>query len=246
MSTRKPKSLFRRLIYLVAMLITGGGAGMSGWVFKDYPLMRALWNVSSGKAPDAVADPRGDDLKSKLASAVAGVLGDDPRQPGTYKVTISEIQLDPKLFKPGRTVDIQARVLKIVGEGTQTVVWESKNYGENLAVVGRDDLTAAFVNRPFEIDWSPGEKIMVEVWDRKGILFERRELKMALAEPGLFPLASGTHALAVAGRNGSELDSELSRIVLQARRVAGSTAPSRRDSAGSGPAQLAERPIVIK
>ena len=34
---RKPKSLLRRLITLVVMILTGGGAGMGGWAFKDRP-----------------------------------------------------------------------------------------------------------------------------------------------------------------------------------------------------------------
>ncbi len=212
---KKPKSLIRRLVYFVVMLLTGGGAGVGGWAFKDHPQIHTLLSMVSGKADDSGAD--GTDLKSKLTSVVAGVLQDDPRQPGRYKVKISEVQLDPKLFKAGHTVDIQTRVLKIDDQGKETPVWESKNYGENLAVVGKDDLTAAFVNRPFEIDWAPGDKIVVEVWDRKGILFDRRDLKMSLAEPGVFPLTSGTHALAVSGRNGSGLDSELNRIVLQSQ-----------------------------
>ena len=107
-------------------------------------------------------------------------------------------------------------------------------------------MTAAFVNRPFEIDWSPGDRVVVEVWDRKGILFERRELKMALPEPGVFPLASGTHALEVSGRNGSELDSELDRIVLQSQRVGDAQAHRRGEYRTDDPEQVAERPIVIK
>ena len=246
MTARKKNStsLFRRLIYFVVMLVTGGGAGVGGWAFKDDPRMQALLGMVMGKAEEPGAD--GSDLKSKLTSAVAGVLQDDPRQPGLYKVKITEIQLDPKLFKTGHTVDIQARVLKIDGQGSELVVWESKTYGENLAVAGKDDLTAAFVNRPFEIDWFPGDKVVVEVWDRKGILFERRELKMALPEPGVFPLASGTHALEVSGRSGSELDSELNRIVLQSQRVGDSQARRGGDYRTDDPRQVAERPIVIK
>ena len=246
MTARKKNStsLFRRLIYFVVMLVTGGGAGVGGWAFKDDPRMQALLGMVMGKAEEPGAD--GSDLKSKLTSAVAGVLQDDPRQPGLYKVKISEIQLDPKLFKTGHMVDIQARVLKIDGQGSELVVWESKTYGENLAVAGKDELTAAFVNRPFEIDWSPGDKVVVEVWDRKGILFERRELKMALPEPGVFPLASGTHALEVSGRSGSELDSELNRIVLQSQRVGDSPAHRGGDYRTDDPKQVAERPIVIK
>jgi len=226
------------------MLVTGGGAGVGGWALKDHPRIQALIGMVTGKAEEPGAD--GSDLKSKLTSAVAGVLHDDPRQPGLYKVKITEIQLDPKLFKMGHTVDMQARVLEVNGQGSETVVWESKTYGENLAVAGKDELTAAFVNRPFEIDWSPGDKVVVEVWDRKGILFERRELKMALPEPGVFPLASGTHALEVSGRSGSELDSELNRIVLQSQRVGGSQARRGGDSRTDDPRQVAERPIVIR
>jgi hypothetical protein len=207
------------------MLVTGGGAGVGGWAFKDHPAIRALLGAAAPKNSAFKADRA--DLKSELTSAVAGMLREDPRRPGLYKVKISEIRLDPKLFKSGRTVDIQARVLKLDEQGREVVLWESKTFGENLAVVGRDDLTAAFVNRPFEIDWSPGDKVDIEVWDRKGILFDRRELKMALPQPGTFPLASGTYALAVSGRGGRELDSELNRIVLQSDRLGnGPTRPS--------------------
>ena len=246
MTARKKNSTshFRRLIYFVVMLVTGGGAGVGGWTFKDHPRMQALLGMVMGKAEEVGAD--GSDLKSKLNSAVAGVLQDDPRQPGLYKVKITEIQLDPKLFKMGHTVDMQARVLEVDGQGSETVVWESKTYGENLAVAGKDELTAAFVNRPFEIDWSPGDKVIVEVWDRKGILFERRELKMALPEPGVFPLASGTHALEVSGRSGSELDSELNRIVLHSQRVGDSQARRGGESRTDDPRRVAERAIVIK
>lgn len=241
---KKSQSLFRRLIYFVVMLVTGGGAGVGGWAFKDHPRMQALLGMVMGKAEESAAD--GGDLKTTLVSAVAGVLKDDPRQPGVYKVKIAEIQLDPKLFKTGHTVDIQARVLKFDGQGQEVVVWESKTYGENLALAGKDDLTAAFLNRPFEIDWSPGDKVVVEVWDRKGVLFDRKELKMALSEPGVFPLGSGTHALAVSGRSGSGLDSELNRIVLQSQRVGDSQARRGGDSRPDDPKQVAERPIVIK
>ena len=244
MSAHKKNSLFRRLVYFIVMLVTGGGAGVGGWAFKDHPRIQALFNAVAGRVEDSATD--GTDLKSKLTSVVAGVLQDDGHQPGRFKVKISEIQLDPKLFKNGHTVDIQTRVFKIDGEGNETTVWESKTYGENLAVVGKDDLTAAFVNRPFEIDWAPGDKVVVEVWDRKGILFDRRDLKMSLAEPGVFPLASGTHALAVSGRSGSELDSEKNRIVLQSQRIGEAQARRSTNSRTEDPDQVAERPIVIK
>ena len=189
----------------------------------------------------------GGDLKSTLASAVDGVLNrENPRQPGVFKVKIAEVKLDPKLFKAGKTVDIQTQIRKLDAQGNETLVWESKSYGQNLAVVGKDDLTAVFLNRPFEIDWSPGDRLVVDVWDRNAGLFDRKELKMSLPEPGTFPLASGMHPLEVRGRGGSSLDSELNRIVFQTVRVGDAGKPRGGDSRADLPRDIAERPIVIK
>lgn len=252
MTTRKRKSLFRRFSALVAMLVTGGGAGLGGWIFKDHPQVQALLATvlsNTGAAAD------GTTLEDKLASAVSGVIeGDQSRQPGLYKVKIIEIKLDPKLFKTGRTVDLQARVRKLDQAGHDDVVWESKSYGENLSVVGKDDITAVFVNRPFEIQWSPGDRIVVEVWDRRGGFLDSKELRMALPEPGVFPLTSGVHALEIRGRSGPSLDSDSNRIVFETQRLSESRMGRQGDSTTlqsqhsrvRAPQDVAERPIVIK
>ena len=178
-------------------------------------------------------------LKDNLASAVSAVLKrDNPRQPGVYKVKIEEVELDPGLFSRGRTVDIQARVRKVDREGRETTIWESKHYGENLAVTGKDDLTATWLNRPFEIAWSPGDQVIVDVWDRRGGLIEPREFKMALPPPGEFPLTSGAHALEITRPRQSMHDSDRNSIVLRSERVRDSTRPAAQE--------VAERPIVIK
>ena len=165
-------------------------------------------------------------LKDTLASAVSAALKrENPRLPGVFKVKIEEVQLDPRLFSQGRTVDIQARVRKVDREGRETTIWESKHYGENLAVAGKDDLTATWLNRPFEISWTAGEQVIVEVWDRRGGVLEPREFKMALPEPGEFPLSSGTHALeitqtqAVDARLGPQFHRSAMRTRAKFRRV---------------------------
>jgi hypothetical protein len=219
------------------MITTGGGAGIGGWALKDHPQVQALLTMVLGKSTEA--DSEVSDVKGSLESVVSDVLKrGDSRKPGVYRVKIAEVELDPKLFSQGRTVDIQARVRKIDGKGHETTVWESKHFGENLAVAGKDDLTATWLNRPFEIAWAPGDQVIVDVWDRKSGLFNPKELKMALPEPGVFPLATGIHALELSGRDRSAHNSDSNRIVVQSERLA--------NSAPAGAQQVAERPIVIK
>jgi hypothetical protein len=236
---RKRTSLFRRLIYFVVMVITGGGAGVGGWAYKDHPALRAVaalfMNNGDETAPESGAIGKG--LANAVTDVIAAAQSD---KPGRYTVKIAEVRLDPRLFTEGRTVDIQARVLKIDAQGRQTKIWESKTFGENLAVVGRDDLTAAWPNRPFEIDWSADDQVVVEVWDRKSGLFNIKQLKMALPTPAEFPLASGPHALEVEGRGRSRQNSSLNQITFQSRPSARFAPPQR------APSELAERPIVIK
>jgi hypothetical protein len=87
---------------------------------------------------------------------------------------------------------------------------------------------------------------VVAAWDRKSSFFSPKTFKMALPEPGTFPLASGPHALAVAATKGA-VDSDRNRIVFDSRRVGDSARP------GAGPrgsdrqpVDVAERPIIIR
>jgi hypothetical protein len=235
---RKKASLLKRAIYFVLMMVTGGGAGVGGWAFKDHPRLQALVSTVLGKTQESGGE--GGELKTVLVEAVKGAIkGNDGRQPGVYRVKIAEVKLDPKLFPAGRTVDIQARVRKVNGEGKETTIWESRSYGEKLVVAGKDDLAVDWARRPFEVDWTPGTRVVVEVWDRKGGFVDQKAFKMASPEPGVFPLASGTHALEATGRTRSTHDSDLNRIVFKTERVGDA-------SSSDSPKQVAERPILIK
>ena len=160
---RRP-SLFRKLAYLV-MLVSGGGAGVSGWVFKDHPRVQALWTFMTGATP---ADRAGEGPEGSIATAVSDLLtpADPYTKPGTYQVTISQVHLDPNLFRAGHTVDIQAKVLKSDGQGRSATVWDTVPFGERLAVAGKDELIAEWDHRPFQVEWSPGDQLSVEVYDR--------------------------------------------------------------------------------
>jgi hypothetical protein len=251
---KKPQSLFRRLVYFAVMLMTGGGAGIGGWFFKDYPQLRAITEAVLGKSDEGEEDGASDaarkavQVKARLATAVTEAFTSDPKRPGVYKVRITELALDPKQFTPGRTVDIQAEVRTVDADGKSTLVWESKAFGENLAVVGRDELAVDWNKRPFEVAWRPGDQIVVAVWDRKSSVFSPKTFKMALPKPGTFPLSSGPHALAVAGANRSAVESDLNRIVFESQRAG--EAPDRPALARKGSdrpsVDASERTIVIK
>ena len=58
MSTHKKKtSLLKRAVYFVLMMVTGGGAGVGGWAFKDHPQLQALVVAVLGKSQEPA--PRG-------------------------------------------------------------------------------------------------------------------------------------------------------------------------------------------
>lgn len=97
----------------------------------------------------------------------AGAQGVD--QSGLYKVKVMKVALDPQEFRDGEKIDIQVVVKRVDGEGKERTVWESKQYGDRLATVGKDELTAKWDDRPFECAWKEGDKFIVEVWDRTGI-----------------------------------------------------------------------------
>src|SRR5439155_1357636 len=137
---------------------------------------------------------------------------------GTYHVTIARVELDPKLFNPGHTVNIQARVKKLDSEGRDKTLWDAKAFGERLAVVGRDALTAGWPNRPLSVDWSPGDRLVLEVVDaRTGLFVQPRRFTLANADSSAseFPLKSGDFPLEPAQRPFSPVDPRHNHVVLQ-------------------------------
>jgi hypothetical protein len=202
-----------------------------------------------GNAP---GDGDDKDPVGEMAEAVVDRLkpAESFSDPGTYQVTIRQVHLDPNLFRAGRTVDIQARVLKPDGHGRSTTLWDTKRYGERLAVAGKDELIAEWDHEPFQIEWSPGEQLTVEVYDgRAGLFAQPRRFVLAPSpsEPREFPLKPGTFPLqAEAQKPDPRVDPRNVSIVLGSRRV-GELRSSDRDHA---PSSTAARPddgtIVIK
>jgi hypothetical protein len=246
-SKKKPRSLFRRLAYFV-LLLSGSGVGIGGWALKDHPTVKALLTVVAGDAgKDDVSD-----VEKSLVGEVAGLVkkGPDFTKAGTYKVTINKVELAQAMFKPGHTVDIQAKVTRRDARGQDVVIWESRTYGERLAVVGKDALTFGWPNRPFQVEWGPGEVVFLEVFDRKNGLFappKRFTLSSSNGETD-FPLKTGDFPLEPERRPSPPLDPRQNHIVLNSQLV------GERDDRPKGPSRVADsdsdsdsdRPIVIK
>jgi hypothetical protein len=258
-SSAAKSPLYRRFVYFLVMVMTGGGAGVGGWLCKDYPQLQPILALVFGPSDDeGGADgngPRAGELIETIVEKVKSAAG----APGVYRVKLDGVQLDPKSFTPGRTVDVQARVIRIDADEMETVVWESRRYGENLAVVGRDELSASWSNRPFEVEWRRGDRFMIEVYDgRAGLFSSSRSFRMARRDTDGFPLASGEFALEPEGRIRPGTDPSRNRVVLASSRTGDSAAragdvtprePSTRPPARRGldlPASVAERPILIR
>ena len=239
-SVRKQRtSLFRRLVYFAIVLISGGGAG--GYAFQGHPLVQSLLKVVTGDSVDGSAPSAEGSLVTEVVDGLKP--RDNFSQPGLYQVTVAKVALDQKLFRPGHTVDIQARVKKLGAGGREATVWDAKSFGSRLAVVGRDELTAEWSDRPFQVAWSPGDRFMLEVYDaRTGLFIEPRRftLTQAGSPKTEFPLRSGDFPLEAAGKPDSSVNPRTNHVVLKTEHL--------RDlrSATQGPTQVAERPIVIK
>jgi hypothetical protein len=232
-------SLIKRLFYLL-VVVSGGSAGLGGWALKDHPQVQALWTLLAGNDDDKSSPSASGSLVNVALDAIKPQP--DLRRPGVYQVTIRKVALDPALFKAGHTVDIQVSVHKREAHGRDTTLWDSKAYGERLAVVGRDELSAGWPNRPFQVEWQPGEPLILEVSDRKtGLFAEPKRFVLADSDPAPneFPLKSGDFPLEPVQKPGQTLDPRNSHVVLRSER-AGDI--GRRAAA----AEIAERPIVIK
>lgn len=93
---------------------------------------------------------------------------DGMNKSGVYKVTVKNVTLSPEEFNQGETVDIQITLDHVDADGKTKEAWTSTSYGDRIAIVGKDSLTAQWEDRPFEMQWRTGEKLVVKVWDKKG------------------------------------------------------------------------------
>lgn len=186
----KAGTLFFLLIVAVA------GAGAVGYFYPDTPVVGPL----VGK------------IMKKAAS------GQD--QSGVYKVTVKKLVLDPQEFDEGESVDLQLVIKRIDGEGAETKVWDSTETGENLREVGDKELSVNWEETPFEIEWTHGDQVIIEVWDRKGLSDARVARFNSSADSKEFPLKSTRSLTVMEGdRAVSERKGGTNQVVFESERI---------------------------
>ncbi len=141
-------------------------------------------------------------------------------------------------------------MLKSDGQGRSATVWDTVPFGERLAVAGKDELIAEWDHRPFQVEWSPGDQLSVEVYDRRAGLFaqpKRFLLAPSDTEPREFPLKPGTYPLEPEAQKADpRVDPRNVSIVLQSRRVGDLRSQDRVRAPSETASPADDQPIVIK
>jgi hypothetical protein len=227
------KTLVRRLQGM-SLLVLIVGLGAAGYIYRDTPLVRQLLGDAEKKIGLTGLDGKSlkEDAKAVLTKVVGEFEGGNDSGPGRYEVTIAKVSLDDVEFRAGKTVDLQALVIRRDPRGKATTLWESKHAGERLGVAGRGPITADWSDRPFAVDWKPGDEYSLELWDHKGLRPTKR-FTLELDDDGDFPLRSKTHKLDTLADGRPVHDAMANTVVIRSRRI-GSLASSPEPAVAKG------------
>jgi hypothetical protein len=227
------KMLVRRLQGMF-LLVLIAGLGVGGYIYRDTPLVRQLLGDAEKKIglTSLNSESLKDEAKAVLAKVVGEFEGENDSGPGRYEVAIAKVSLADIEFRAGKTVDLQAVVIRHDPRGKTTTLWESKHAGERLGVAGRGPITADWSDRPFEVDWKPGDEYSVELWDHKGLRPTRR-FTLELDDDGDFPLRSKTHKLDTLADGRPVHDASANTVIIRSRRI-GSLASSPEPAVAKG------------
>ncbi len=229
------KGLVRRVQVMIVLAVTGG-VGIGGYVYRDHPVVRQLLGLAEkgieGIDASGLAGVEAE-AKSVLGRLVGGAAGkakDDGHdgKPGRFEVTVADVRLDAAEFHARHAVDLEARVIRHdAGGGEDSVVWSSRTREKGA---GRDHagptepappgtVAAAWPDRPFEVDWTPGDEYTIELWDLTRPARPARWYALELGDDGSFPLRSRTHTLEAHADDKPTRDPSANTVVLKARRV---------------------------
>lgn len=210
-------SLLYRFRGLILLLLTGGLGGME---MSEYPILSRIISYLQSDSGGVLAD---EGLRSGIVSRlekVAATRFDPYSKPGTFEVKIERVSLSDLEYEAGRTIDLQVRVARVRGGRAETIVWDSRKMGANRRVVGRDELTVGWSEKPFQIDWKPGDRYILEVWDCSGRLkFTKLFILDRTGRADEFPLRPATYVWTLRADAEPTRDAEGNVIVVSGQPV---------------------------
>ncbi len=198
-------------IKLVLMLLAGGGAGLGGWELSDHPLVAKLIGLASEDMGDGEAVR--DAIKQQVSDLL---LSGSAKDPGVFEVKVNKVEIDPVGLPANKPLSLLTRVVRRSDDGgADLLIWTSKPFGERIVIPGQSELTASWSDQPFEVEWKPGDRLAIEVWNLKG--FRPKKLFAVEADTtDEFPLKSGKaggsggtgNAVVIRSRRLRDLDSD--------------------------------------
>ncbi len=211
------------LKYLI-VLLSGSGAGLGGWQISD-----TLFGRVVERAKEDTLDGH-EVIVGAIKEKVQTVLEQRNAnfKEGRFEVRIEQLAIDSALFKSGRTIDLQVLVAKLDAQGKKLPIWNSQSVDRRTVIVGSSPIETSWHVSPFEVNWAPGDHMVIEVWDRKSLfstkLLERTEV---IEEAGklIFPLKTGSYPLSLVSKTSREYDPAVNQVVLRSRRVGASDVP---------------------
>lgn len=214
---RRRTSKFKKLIFGLLALTFGGGTSLWGWFDPDVPVVgSALQKLREG-------------LGGTPASPLLAILPqkDSFTTAGTFEVTIAKVSIDPAELRSGRHIDMQLKLSKKQFSGQQTLLWDSRFAGDRNITVGREPVTASWSDKPFLVQWQPGEDFVIEVWDRNSLFDKTFFLFDTSNGDREFPLRSDTFTMMHFANGRRASNPSLNSVRVESKRAA--------DAAKKGP-----------
>lgn len=216
--TKKSRSShwsMKRIFQYIVVILTGGGAGAGGWHFRDTFIGKAVVRYEQNT-------PEEDRITTKLKERIEKVIDGDPfTKEGVFEVRLDEIAIDKDVMKPAHAESIRIYVVKQSKDGNKKTVWDSKTAGKVVAHIGEDAITTGWKESPFEVEWSPGDEITLQVWEYRGL---RPTHLFTMPAPGRkgdkpsFPLTSGPHPIDLVSRTTSG-DPKINEVTFRSKRL---------------------------
>lgn len=195
-------------IRLILMLLAGGGAGLGGWQLSEHPIIGKLIGLAQQDLGD------GESVRDALQQQVSALLvSSSTKDPGVFEVKLNKVELDGVGLPSGKALSLLTRVVRRSNDGgSDLLIWTSKPYGERIVVPGQSELTASWSDQPFEVEWQPGDRLGIEVWNLKG-LRPRKLFSVDADTTDEFPfksgrVSSGGNTIVIKSRRLRDLDSD--------------------------------------